>query len=349
MRRLRTSLAAAACLALAAASAAYVASAPSSSAGSPTHFSWTPLVSDQPGHAPHIDANLVNGWGLAFGPGTPVWVADNGTDKSTLYMGGVHGSAVSTVPLVVRVIGGAPTGQVFNGTGAFVVHDGSTSGSALFIFSSEAGDITGWSPSVGGGDVAVVGAHVKDAIFKGLAMATTTSGSMLYATDFHHNKVDVFDDHFHLLSMPGAFRDPNLPAGYAPFGIQTIGNRVYVSYAVQDDDAEDDVAGHGHGIVDVYSTSGALMRRLVSHGDLDSPWGTLLVGNFGNGFIHAYDPTTGVARGTLRMANGQPVWIDGLWGLIQGNGTFGGTDELVFSAGPDDEAHGLLGTIDAAG
>jgi uncharacterized protein (TIGR03118 family) len=360
MRRLRTSLVAGACLALA--TAAIVSTGSPASSTPTTHFSVTPLIADRAGFAPHVDTNLVNPWGLAFAPGSPLWAADNGTDKSTLYTGGVHGSSVSTVPLVVRVIGGEPTGQVFNGTNGFVVHDGATSGSALFIFSSEAGDITGWSPNVGGGDVAVIGAHVKDAVFKGLAMVTTGAGSMLYATDFHHNKVDVFDDHFHMVSMPGAFTDPNLPAGYAPFGIQTIGNAIYVSYAVQDSDRHDDVGGHGHGILDMYSTSGVLMHRLVTHRDLDSPWGmviappsfgslagSLLVGNFGDGHIHAYDPMTGAAHGTVRMTNGQPVWIEGLWGLIPGNGTFGGTDELVFSAGSDHEAHGLVGTIDAAG
>jgi len=316
---------------------------PAAGARAPNAYTRVNLVSDQPGHARLTDPNLVNPWGLAAGPGTPLWVSDNGTDVASVYSGAVGGSAPMIAPLVVKVPGGAPTGQVFNGSSAF--------GGAHFIFSSEKGRITAWSS----GTSAQTKATTRGAVYKGLAIA----GHRLYATDFHGGRVDVFDANFHRVAHPG-FRDGRIPTGYAPFGIQNLGGRIYVTYAKQDADREDDARGPGRGFVDVYSPAGSLRRRLVMRGKLNSPWGLarapsrfgafggdLLVGNFGNGAINAYNRTTGAFRGRLRAPSGRPIAISGLWGLQFGNGVFGDRKALVFSAGPADESHGLLGVITA--
>lgn len=300
----------------------------------------TDLISDQPGQALLTDPDLVNAWGLAAGPMTPLWVADNGTDKATLYNNGGGTGMPTKLGLVVDVSGGAPTGQVVNGTSDF--------GGALFIFSSETGKITAWSS----GTTADVVAKRRRAVYKGLAIA----GHRLYATDFRHGRVDVWDGDFHRVKHPG-FRDRRIPHGYAPFGIKAIGARIYVSYAKQDADGEDDVPGRGHGFVDAFSKSGHLRKRLVRHGKLDSPWGLvkapsgfgrvsgdLLVGNFGDGLTNAYS-RRGKFRGTLRSPTHRKIRIPGLWDLWFGNGTFGGPTDLVFSAGPGGEQHGLVGTI----
>lgn len=318
------------------------------------------LISDINGVARITDPNLVNPWGMAAGPTTPLWINDNGADVSTLYSGGVHGSIPTILPLVVSIPDGAPTGIVFNPTSGFVVTGtGGASAAANFIFASEAGDITAWSKAVSGTQ-AQVEASSATAVYKGLAMATTSQGTFLYATDFHNGRVDVFDSAFKPVTLSGGFTDPNLPAGYAPFGIQTLGGRVVVTYAQQDAAAHDDVAGAGHGFVDVYSTDGHLVRRLISRGALDSPWGLvlaprdfgrfsgdLLVGNFGDGAVNAYDPISGALRGQLMNRDGNPILIDGLWGLRFGNGVTGTSRTLLFTAGLAGESHGLFGEITA--
>jgi uncharacterized protein (TIGR03118 family) len=314
------------------------------------------LVSDQAGRADLKDGDLVNAWGLAFGPATPAWVANNGSDNSTLYMGG-GGKPVTKVPLTVAIPGGAPTGMVFNSSPDFMT----SSGPALFIFDSEAGKITAWNTSSSPATKAETVAKVKGAIFKGLATAKAKGGERLYATDFHHGKVDVFDGNFKRVKEPGAFEDPGLPKRYAPFGIEAVGNRVLVTYAKQDKDAEDDVAGAGHGFVDVYSTTGKMVDRLASRGPLNSPWGIvlapksfgslggdLLVGNFGNGHINAFDPKSGQFLGPVEKSGGGTLRIDGLWALEFGNGQIGTPNTLLFTAGPDDEAHGLFGELTAS-
>jgi uncharacterized protein (TIGR03118 family) len=320
-------------------------------------FQQRNLVSDIAGVARITDRNLVNPWGLTAGPTTPLWVADNGTDVSTLYRGAVNGSIPATVPLVVGIPGGAPTGVVFNPTSGFVVRNGPASAPANFIFDSEAGQITAWSQRVPPPTQAQTVATTPGAIYKGLAIATTRKhGTLLYAADFHGAKIDVFDDAFRPLTLPGAFVDRGLPAGYAPFNIQELEGRLYVSYAKQD--AEDEVAGAGLGFVDVYSTRGHLLKRLVSQGDLNAPWGLaiapkrfggfgrdLLVGNFGDGAINAYDRHSGQFEGRLTNEDGNPIQIDGLWALRFGNGAFGTPDGLLFTAGIADEQHGLLGEI----
>jgi uncharacterized protein (TIGR03118 family) len=316
------------------------------------HYTQRNLVADRPNKAELMDQDLVNAWGLAFGPSTPAWVANNGSDNSTLYQGGQPGMPVSKVPLTVSIPGGAPTGTVFNGTPKFAIKGGP----ALFMFASEAGRITAWNGS--SGTKAKTVASIHDAIFKGLAI----NGNRIYATDFHHNRVDVWNGSFQRVKKSGAFTDPKLPPKYAPFGIDVVKGSIVVTYARQDKDAEDDVSGRGHGFVDVYNPNGKLLRRLVSHGALNSPWGValapsgfgpasgkLLVGNFGNGKINVYKWANGQSVGPLRGTGSNPVHIDGLWALEFGNGTIGTPRTLLFTAGPDDESHGLFGALNKAG
>jgi uncharacterized protein (TIGR03118 family) len=328
-------------------------------------YKVTRFVSDQAGRAMHQDPNLVNAWGLVAGPTTPWWVADNETNVSTLYDG--TGTAI---PLVVRVPG-APTGTVFNGGADFVVTHKASSEPSVFLFSTERGAIRGWNPAVPPRNPStrafkVADRSSEDANYKGLAIASDASGDMLYAADFHNARVDVFDGNLDLVDRPGAFVDPNIPDGYAPFGIQTIGEDVFVTYAKQDADAGDEVAGAGFGFVDMYTTQGDLVRRVASRGVLNAPWGLamapddfgrfsgdLLVGNFGDGRIYAYEMESSGAfepDGTLHRRNGDPLAIDGLWALEFGNGGAAGpTNSLFFTAGPDDEAHGLFGKIEVHG
>jgi uncharacterized protein (TIGR03118 family) len=326
-------------------------------AAEPNSYTVTPLVSDQPGVAPVTDPNLVNAWGLASGPTTPWWVADNETSVSTLYRGsdGARFPLPPANPLVVNVPNN-PTGTVFNPTASFVL---STGGKALFLFDTEEGKVLGWN--LAQGTNAVVVADLDDGgIYKGLAIADTSAGPRLYATDFHNTKVDVFDGSFAPVPNSG-FVDPSIPHGYGPFGIQTIGDRVFVTYAKQDADAEDDVKGQGLGFVDVYDTAGSLLGRVAQHGQLNAPWGLalapdsfgrfagdLLVGNFGDGQINAYVEHNGhfTHAGELRDESGGSLTIDGLWALEfgkAGNNAPAGT--LFFTAGPDDESHGLFGQI----
>ncbi len=346
----------------------FIVAAPAVSSASPAGtaanaYGVTALVSDIGDAAVHRDPHLVNAWGLAAGPSSPWWVANNGTNTSTLYDG--TGTAI---PLVVRV-GGAPTGTVFNGGSGFVVRRAGSAGPSLFLFATEVGTIRGWNPGVPGPGVStrafvVVNRHGRDAIFKGLAIASTPGGDMLYATDFHNGRVDVFDASFHQV-LRHAFRDPSLPAHFAPFGIQELGGHIFVTYAKQDADGEDDVQGPGLGYVDMFTAHGVLLGRVASRGALNAPWGLawapedfgrfggdLLIGNFGDGRINAYvwDGSAFAREGLLRRANGNPVWIDGLWALAFGNGgPAGATNSLFFTAGPQDESHGLFGRIRATG
>jgi uncharacterized protein (TIGR03118 family) len=319
-----------------------------------------PLVSDVPGAAPNPDPHLVNGWGLARSQTSPWWVADNRTNRSSLYTG------AGTVLALAPTVEGGPTGVVFAGiTGNFLVGTTAsltTLAPAAFIFASEDGKIRAWR---GGSMAALVTADLHDgAIYKGLAIAQGPAGPLLYAADFHNGRVDVFDGGWNEVTPAGSFTDPELLEGYAPFGIQTIGGRLFVAYAKQDEDAEDEVAGRGRGFVDVYDLAGNLIGRLEGHGQLNAPWGLalapadfgrfegdLLVGNFGDGQINAYaevEPGVFEHRGTLRDTNGEKLAIEGLWALEFGNaGANGAPDQLFFTAGPDDESHGLFGRITA--
>ena len=329
----------------------------------PQFYAQHNLVSDGAVPAALVDPNLVNAWGLAAGPTSPWWISDNGTGRSTLY-----NVSTGTIPLIVTVPGAmgqpsAPTGLVFNGGTGFVVNNGAGTSPARFLFASEDGTISAFR---GVPVVLAVDNSASGAVYKGLAIASTASGDFLYATNFHAGTVEVFDSHFQPVPLPGAFTDPTLPPGYAPFGIQTLGETIYVTYALQDADKKDDVAGEGHGFVNAFDVAGTLLRRVASKGQLNSPWGLalapddfgkfshdLLVGNFGNGRIHAFDPsrTTGRGefqhRGPLHAADGRPIEIDGLWALVFGKGGLnnGPTNTLFFTAGPFDEQHGLFGNL----
>src|SRR5437867_2275234 len=231
------------------------------------------LVSDGAVPADLVDPNLVNAWGLASGPTSPWWISDNGTGRSTLYNVGT-----GTIPLIVTVPGAngeesAPTGLVFNGGTGFVVSNGLGTSPARFIFASEDGTISAFR---GVPVVIAVDNSASGAVYKGLAIDSTTAGNFLYATNFRAGTVDVFDSNFNPVHNPGAFTDPTLPAGYAPFGIHNLGGIIYVTYALQDEDQEDDVAGVGHGFVNAFDTAGTLLGRVASRGTLNSPWGLAL-------------------------------------------------------------------------
>lgn len=311
-------------------------------------FIQTNLVSDLPGVAAHQDPNLVNPWGIVAGPTTPFWISDNGTGLSTLYDG-----TGAKIPLVVPIqpSGSAPTGVVFNGTAGF--------GHSPFIFATENGTIAAWN---GGASATTQVPSTPGSVYKGLALNNTSS--LLYAANFGLGRVDVFTNSFTATTVPGGFTDSTLPAGYAPFDIHNLNGKLYVTYALQDSAHHDDVAGAGHGFVDVFDYNGNLQQRLVTKGDLNSPWGLavapsnfgpfggdLLVGNFGDGMIHAYNADTGALIGTLDDGSGNPLSIQGLWGLTFGNGAHSqGVDTLFFTAGIPGpgavEDHGLYGAID---
>ena len=369
--RVRRGVTVATIVAAGALAAGALGAAPAGAAAHVSAYRQINLVSDQAGKANLKDPDLVNAWGLAASPGTnaspgsPLWVADNGSDKATLYAAGSSPTSVSKVPLTVDVTGAAPTGQVFNADpNAFTVSDSQgNSGSSLFLFDTENGTIDGWSPNVGGPSPSTVTEVAREnganAVYKGLAVATVKGKSFLYATNFRSGRVEAYDSTFTPVEMPGGlFVDPGLPAGYGPFGIAEIMGHLYVSFAKQDATLHDDTAGPGHGFVDVFTNTGAFVRRLVTRGALNSPWGLalaprsfgrfggdLLVGNFGNGLINVYNATNGAWLGRLSQRNGLPIQIDGLWGLMFGNGNAAGTNELIFSAGPSKESHGLLGKI----
>jgi len=342
-------------------------------------YRQTNLVSDLPNIAKFQDPNLVNSWGLSHGPTTPWWVSDNGTGVATVYKGDGTAFQVGSppMPLVVTIpppkgspagTTSTPTGNIFNGTSDFVVTGPKGSGPSRFIFATEDGTIAGWSPNADPTNAILEGNPPAGAVYKGLAMGSVGSSNFLYATNFHAGTIDVFDKSFTLTTLSGTFTDPNLPpctndtttACFAPFGIRNINGKLYVTYALQKlPDKHDDQAGPGNGFVDVFDTSGHLLQRLVSHGTLNSPWGLvlapngfgrfgkdLLVGNFGDGHINAYKIDTGAFRGQLKDQKGNPITIDGLWALDFGNGALAGpTDTLFFTAGIQDEAHGLFGSI----
>jgi len=324
--------------------------------GTSNNFTQTNLVSDIPGLAVTTDSDLVNPWGVSFGPTSPFWVSDNRTGVATLYNG-----AGDKIPLVVSVPppnGGtppsAPTGQVFNPSAA-------NFGGSHFIFATEDGTIAAWTS--GTSAVLMVDNSASGAVYKGLAIGNTSEGSRLFATDFHNGTINVFGTNFAPVSPSGSFTDPNLPVGYAPFNIENINGKLYVTYAAQDAAKHDDVSGAGNGIVDVFDLEGNFLQRLISNGSLNSPWGMaiaptgfgnfgndLLVGNFGDGTINVFDLHTGTFINQLHGANGLPIVNLGLWDLTFGNGGSGGsTSDLYFTAGipgPDRvEDHGLLGSI----
>jgi uncharacterized protein (TIGR03118 family) len=327
-----------------------VAAAPASAQ---TGYDQTNLVSDIPGMARVTDPSLVNPWGMASSATSPWWVSDNGMDLSTLY----NGNTGAKSALVVDIPSAAPTGLVFNNTADFLLPGGSK---ALFIFSTETGHIAAWNGAQG--TTAISMAAPGGAVYKGLAIGTANSASYLYAADFLQGKVQVFNSTFGTTNtLTGNFTDPNLPSGYAPFGIKNLGGKIYVTYAQQSGIPGDidEVHGAGKGFVDVFDTNGNLLNRVASGGTLNAPWGLtiapsnfgdfsndLLVGNFGDGTINAFDPTTFTFEGQLLDVNGNPVVIDGLWDLNFGNGANAGLrNSLYFSAGINDENDGLVGFL----
>jgi uncharacterized protein (TIGR03118 family) len=310
-------------------------------------YSWTNFQSDIHGVAQHTDSNLVNPWGMAAGTTGTIWVSDNGTGVSTLY-----NQDGTVVPLVVQIPhsvgntdGANPTGTVFNDTTSFQVRKNGTAAPALFIFVNEDGAISGWNPTLDSTHaIRAVDNGSQGAIYKGVTLGVANGSNFLYATNFHTGKVETYDQNFNRVN-PNGFVDPNLPAGYGPFGIRNFNNQIYVTYAKQDADKEDDVPCPGCGLVNVFDTSGNFLSRLTQRGNLNAPWGLALVdgelwvGNFGDGFINVYDPTTGQFIETLTQADGTPLQFDGLWDLLPlGDGTY-------FTAGIADEEHGLFGLI----
>ncbi len=355
----------------------------------------TNLTSDIAGQAANTDQVLQNAWGVTFTPGnSPFWISDNGTGCSTLYDGtGVpqpvaNPTAVPpVVPLRVKIPlpGGdvstacvpvdpkhppnptpaAPTGLVWNPTTTFLVPNQTPSRPATFIFSTENGTIAAWTGGLSPPDVAVLAFTLPGAVYKGLVFGTNANGVFLFATNFHDGTVDVLAPNgsagYKRLMPPdiieGAFTDPNIPAGYAPFGIENIDGDLFVSYAKQNKEMHDDVAGPGNGFVDVFDTDGHFLWRFASRGPLNSPWGMtrasfafgrfsglILVGNFGNGKISVFS-SQGQFVDELDRPNGKPLVIDGLWKLILGGGRNSSSDTLYFTAGPNDEKDGLFGTI----
>jgi uncharacterized protein (TIGR03118 family) len=301
----------------------------------------------------HVDPDLVNPWGIAFNPFGFVWVADNGTGKATLY----DGNGVKQAP-VVTIPGGKPTGIAFSGSPTDFLE--TKDHPARFIFATEGGTIAAWNPDDDDTAVTQVPQSSDDPIFKGVAIGANGTAARLFAADFHNAKVVVWDGKFKPVPLSSsAFEDEGIPEGYAPFGIQNLNGDIWITYAKQDANKEDELAGAGFGFVDVFDTNGKLIRRVVTRRGLNAPWALaiapagfgvfsnrLLVGNFGDGTIGAYDPATGAFLGRLQRAFGKTLVIDGLWGLAFGNGfQHQPAETLFFAAGPDDEQHGLYGTI----
>jgi uncharacterized protein (TIGR03118 family) len=319
----------------------------------------TNLVSDIANLAAFTDPNLKNPWGIASSATSPFWVSNNGTGTSTLYNGaGQPQTLVVTIP---PSPGGTPsskpTGQVFYGGAGFELAPGQP---ARFIFATEGGTIAGWNPASNPTN-ALTEVITPGAVYKGLAIGNNGSADLLYAANFAQAKIDVFNGSWAATTLSGSLPDPNLPAGYAPFNVQNLGGTLYVTYAMLGAGG-DDISGAGIGIVDAFDLNGNLLRRVVSPGGaLNSPWGValapagfggfgsaLLIGNSGDGLINAFDPTTGALLGTLLDMNNNPIINDGLWGLRFGNGGDGGNlNTLYFTAGLNNEANGLFGSIAA--
>ncbi|HUO10242.1 MAG TPA: TIGR03118 family protein [Phycisphaerae bacterium] len=335
----------------------------------------TNLVSNDTSMVPaaHQDPQLVNAWGIAFSATSPIWVSDNGTGLSTVYDG--SGNLNNGVAGVVQPPAGSPpgtlanpTGMVFNGNNAsFQITDGTNTKGANFIWATEAGTISAWNsgvgqPATGRKDHTFLEVSTPNAIYKGLAIDSPTAGTQLYAANFASGNVDVFGPTFNPVTLAsGAFTMPGLPSGYAPFGIQNIAGNIFVSFAKQTPGSGDETAGPGLGAVAEFGTDGHFIKSIANTGgSLNAPWGLalapanfgqfsndLLVGNFGDGTISAFDLSTPTPtfKGQLTDTSGATLSIDGLWGLEFGNGASVPSNSLIFSAGPNDESDGLLGTL----
>jgi uncharacterized protein (TIGR03118 family) len=344
-------------------------------ASAQTSYLRTNLVSDIPGVANFSDSNLVNAWGIVNAGDTgPIWIADNGTGLSTVYDGeGVafpaNSPLVVTIPTAPNSPAGAvaaPTGVVFNSTNSFVVSAGGKSGASRFIFATEDGTISGWNPAVdsthailavnNSGPGASADRTNLGAVYKGLAIGNNGSGDFIYATNFRDGVVEIYNAQFQFVK---SFTDSGIPSGFAPFGIRNLSGKLFVTYAKQDAKHHDDVKGPGNGFIDIFDLNGNLQSEFAAHGTLNSPWGiavapssfgefsgALLVGNFGDGRINAFSQNAGDLLGQLQDTFGNPMTINGLWGLNFGNGAHQApTTTLFFTAGIGDEGHGLFGSI----
>jgi len=321
--------------------------------GAPNSYAQTNLVSNVSGVG---DPDLINPWGIAFNPNAFVWVADNGTGVSTLYDGlGTKQGLVVTIPSANGTDHGTPTGITFNSSSDFKV--GATG--AAFLWATEDGLIAGWNGGTVATRVYPPAGVTPTAVYKGIAIAGNGTSHFLYAADFHNKKIDVLDPTFTLVTPPGAFVDPGIPPAFGPFNIMNFQGDLYVAYAQKETDGDDEVAGPGLGFVDVFDADGVLLRRVATHGKLNAPWGmalaptnfgkfsnALLVGNFGDGTISAYDLKNGTPLGQLRTPDNKILQIDGLWGIAFGNGVKDQpTDVLFFAAGPNEESDGLYGFL----
>jgi uncharacterized protein (TIGR03118 family) len=323
----------------------------------------TNLVSDGFVEANHIDPNLINPWGVSHSATSPFWVSDAGAGVTTLYNGdGMPLAAAGNFAITISVPedstrAAIPTGQVFNGgTGGFEITENGQTGSSVFLFATINGTISGWNPAVDpGATVIALDDSASGASYTGLAIASTDSGKLLFAADFHNKEVAVYDQNFHELAP---ITDPFLPSDYAPFGVQVLDGHLFVAYAQLGANGRD-VPGEGHGYVDEFDLDGHLLHRVAANGPLDSPWGLdiapasfgkfagdLLVGNFGDGTINVFDRETDAFVGKLAGPGGEPIQNDFLWALINGNGGTGGDANTVyFTAGIGDEQHGLFGSL----
>jgi uncharacterized protein (TIGR03118 family) len=320
-------------------------------------FAATFLTSDQPGVAAHTDPAMVNSWGLAM-DAQSFWVANNGTGRVVVLAPDGSPSRVSPAPAALQAVPGI-TGIVFNPTSGFLIGPTTNRAPAQMLVASETGQIFAINPNVASSPQVVVDRSGAQAVYKGLTIITSSAGvTRLAATDFRNARIDIFDTSFQLVTTV-VIVGPNLRAGLAPFNIATIGNNVIVTYAVQDATREDDVPGIGNGRVDLFDRDGRFVTTLVDGGLLNAPWGValapsnfgpasnqLIIGNFGDGTLLAIDPVTGVTRGHLLGVDGNPLVIDGLWGLAFGNNVVGVSNVLYFAAGPAGETHGLFGRID---
>jgi uncharacterized protein (TIGR03118 family) len=342
-------------------------------------FTDTALVSNNNAifaTAKTIDANLQNPWGIAVAPGAPFWIADNNSNLSTLYSGvGANETQAITgspnigiaIPASAAGVQANPTGQVYNGNGGFLIATSAGQESSLFIFDGEGGTIAAWAKDSGATAVTAYDDGVVNganhAVYKGLAIGTVGGAAFLYATDLHNNKVDVFDTNFSKpAAMQGKFVDPNIPAGFAPFGIQALNGNLYVTFAKQDSAKHDETTGAGLGYVDVFDFSGNLVGQFASAGALNAPWGIaiapagfgslqgdVLIGNFGDGTISIFSPNgTALANfeGPLMSTAGQPLTFPGLWSLAFGNGDADKpVTTLFYTAGFADQTDGVFGGI----
>jgi uncharacterized protein (TIGR03118 family) len=315
------------------------------------NITQTNLVADIAGFgAPIIDANIGNAWGIAKAPGGPIWISANNKGLSTIYdtTGKTLRPPVS-IPSVTPGQAGTPSGVVFNSTPDFA--------GSKFIFASEEGIILAWS--TGNAAIKVADQSQSNSVYKGLTIAADGGANFLYVTNFHNQKIDVFDKNFNYVTGK-PFLDPNIPAGFGPFNIQYIGGQLYVTYAkLKAPDDHDDQQGAGNGYVDIFSTNGTFVKRFASQGNLNSPWGialapagfangqqTILIGNFGDGKINIFD-MQGNFKGQLQN-QGKTISIDGLWAIdfLKNNQPGGNPNSpLYFTAGPNSEAHGLFGTL----